>query len=56
MLCRYNSIEYSDVYSETSETIWKYYKDEPNVNLADFESFKSKIAINGYTPNDGMVM
>ena len=33
----YNSIEYSDIYSETSESLWKYYKDEPNANLTDSE-------------------
>ena len=36
------NIEYSDNYSETSGSLWQYYKDEPNDNLADYESFKSK--------------
>ena len=39
----YNLIEYSDNYSETSRSLWQYYKDEPNDNLTDSESFKSKI-------------
>ena len=39
----YNLIEYSDNYSKTSGSLWKYYKDEPNDNIADPESFKSKI-------------
>ena len=49
----YNLIEYSDKYSKTSRSLWKYYKDEPNDNLTDSESFKSKIKITGITANDG---
>ena len=33
----YNLIEY-DNYSRTSGSLWQYYKDEPNNNLADSES------------------
>ena len=33
--------------------MWQYYRDEPNDNLADSESFKSKIKITEKTPNDG---
>ena len=33
----YNLIEYSDNYSEISGSLWQYYKDEPNDNLADAE-------------------
>ena len=43
----YNSIEYSDNYSKTSGCLWQYYKGEPNNNLADSESFKSKVKITG---------
>ena len=43
----YNSIEYSDNYSKTSGCLWQCYKDEPNDNLADSESFKSKVKITG---------
>ena len=43
----YNSIEYSDNYSKTSGCLWQYYKDEPHDNLADSESFKSKVKITG---------
>ena len=43
----YNLIEYSDNYSKTSGSLWKYCKDEPNVNLTDSGSFKSKIKITG---------
>ena len=33
----YNLIEYSDNYSKTSESLWEYYKDIPNDNLARSE-------------------
>ena len=49
----YNLIEYSDNYSKTSGSLWQYYKDEPNDNLADSESFKSKVKITGSTPAGG---
>ena len=49
----YNLIEYSDNYSKTSGGLWQYYKDEPNDNLVESESFKSKVKITGKTPNDG---
>ena len=48
----YNLIEYSDNYAKTTGGLWKYFRDEPNNNLADSESFKSKIKITGNTPND----
>ena len=38
----YNLIEYSDVYSNTSGSLWQYYRDEPaldnNNNLIDFSA------------------
>ena len=46
----YNLIEYSDNYTKTSGSLWKCYRDEPKDNLADSESFKSKIKITGKTP------
>ena len=49
----YNLIEYSDNCSKTFESLWKYYKDEPNYSLTDSESFKSKIKITENTPADG---
>ena len=49
----YNLIEYSDNYAKTSETLWQYYRDQPNDILANSESFKSKIKITGKTPDDG---
>ena len=33
--------------------MWQYYRDEPNDNLADSESFKSKSKITGKTPDNG---
>ena len=48
----YNLLEYSDNYAKTSGSLWQYYRDEPNDNLADSESFKSKIKIIGKTPNN----
>ena len=46
----YNLIEYSDNYSKTSGSLWQYYKDVPDNNLADSESFKYKVKITGKTP------
>ena len=45
----YNLIEYSDNYSKTSGSLWQYYKDDPNDNITQSESFKSKIKITGKT-------
>ena len=33
--------------------MWQYYRDEPDDNIADSKSFKSKIKITGKTPNNG---
>ena len=49
----YNLIEYSDNYSKTSGSLWQYYKDIPNDNLARSESFKYKVKITGKPPNNG---
>ena len=49
----YNLLEYSDNYEKTSGSLWQYYRNEPNDNLADSESFKSKIKITGKTPVAG---
>ena len=51
----YNLTEYRDNYSKTSESLWQYYKDKPNDNIADSESFKSKVNITGKTPADGNI-
>ena len=52
VMSMYNLIEYSDNYSKTSGVLWQYFRDEPDDNLEDSESFKSKIKITGKTPND----
>ena len=49
----YNLIEYSDNYSETPGSLWKHYKDDPNNNITQSESFKSKIKITRKTPAAG---
>ena len=33
--------------------MWQYYRDEPNDNITNSESFKSKVKITGKTPDDG---
>ena len=33
--------------------MWQYYRDDPNHNLADSESFKCKTKITGKTHNNG---
>ena len=43
----YNLIEYSDNYAKTSGSLLQYYRDEPNHNLANSESFKFKVKITG---------
>ena len=49
----YNLIEYSDNYSKTSGSLWQHYKDDPNDNMTQPESFKSKIKITGKTTAAG---
>ena len=51
----YDLIEYSDNYSKTSGSLWQHYKDDPNDNLTDSESIKSKVKITGNTPNNGNI-
>ena len=48
----YNLIEYSDNYLKTSESLWQYYRYDSNDNIAQPESFKSKIEITGKSPTD----
>ena len=49
----YNLIEYSDNYAKTTGSLWQYFRDEPDDDLEDSESFKSKIKITGKTLNNG---
>ena len=53
VMLMYNLIEYSDNYSNTSGSLWQYYKDDPKDNIGQSESFKSKIKITGKTPAAG---
>ena len=36
-------------------SLWQYSRDDPNDNLGEFESFKSKIKTTGKTPNSNNV-
>ena len=49
----YNLIECSDNYSKTSGSLWQYYRDKPNANITESESFKSKIKITGNILDNG---
>ena len=49
----YNLIGYSDNYSKTSGSLWQYYKNDPNDNITESESFKFEAKITGKTPDDG---
>ena len=49
----YNLIEYRDNYSKTSGSLWQYYKDDPNNDITQSESFKFKVKITGKTPAAG---
>ena len=48
----YNLIEYSDNYAKTKGSLWYYLRDEPDDDIEDSESFKSKIKITRKTPNN----
>ena len=48
----YNLLEYSENYATTSASLWQYFRDEPDDNMKDFESFKFKSSIN--TNNAGI--
>ena len=52
----YNLMDYSNNYSKTSGSLWKYYRDEPNATLTESESFKFKERITGSTPDDNKKM
>ena len=53
VMSMYNLIKYSDNYAKRSGSLWQYYSNEPSDNLADSESFKSKIKITGKTSAAG---
>ena len=48
----YNLIEYNDNYAKTTGSLRQYFRDEPDDDLEDSESFKSKIKTTGKTPDD----
>ena len=48
----YNLIEFSDNYSKKRGRLWQY-RDDPNDNITEYESFKYKVKITGETPDDG---
>ena len=49
----YNLIEYSNNYSKTSGSLWQYYRDEPNYNIANSKSLPFNVKITGKsTDND----
>ena len=43
---------YNDNYSKISGSLWQYYKDDANGNMADSESFKYRVKITGKTPDN----
>ena len=49
----FNLIEHSDNYSNKSGSLWQYCKDDPNDNITQSESLKSKIKVTGKTPATG---
>ena len=49
----HNLIEYSNHYLNTSRSLWQYYRDEPNDNITNSESLRSKIKTIGNTPDAG---
>ena len=53
VMSMYNLIKYSNNYAKTFGILQQHYRDESNNNLADSESFKSKLKITGTTPDAG---
>ena len=47
-----NLIEYSNNYAKNTGSLWQYFRDEPNDDIEDSESFTSKIKITGKTADD----
>ena len=48
----HNLIEYSNIYVETSGSLWQYDKNDPNDNITYYESFKFK---SSFTNDSGNV-
>ena len=53
VMLMYNLIEYRANHSKTCGSLWQYYRDQPNDNLTDSESFKSNLKVTGKTPAYG---
>ena len=53
MMPMYKLIEYSNNYFKTLGSLWQYYRDVPNDNIANSKSFKFRMKIIGKTPADG---
>ena len=47
----YNLVEYSNNYSKRSACLWQCYGDQVNDNIANSESFRSKIIVTRNTPD-----
>ena len=52
-MMRMHNFEYSNNYLKTSESLWQYYRDDPNGIITNFELFRFKIKITGKTPGAG---
>ena len=52
VMSMYNLIQYSDNYSKTLGSLWRFYRDGQNDNITESESFKYKIKIAGKAPAD----
>ena len=53
MMPMYNLYQYSDNYLKALASLWHYYRDDTNDNIADSESTKFQINITGKTPTAG---
>ena len=49
-LCYYSTA--AGRFARYAKSLWQYFRDEPDDNLANSESFKSKIKITGKPPNN----
>ena len=49
----YNLYQYSDNYLKALASLWQYYRDDTNDNIADSESTKFQINITGKIPTAG---
>ena len=49
----YNVIEYGNNYSKTSESLWKYYRQEPDDHITSTKSIKFKSRVTNNTTDNG---